>query len=59
MRCGAPAGRSQRLSSSGERVEVGATGMYEARCRHCYEPEAEATPQLPLEALEDPAGSSK
>ncbi len=58
MRCGGPASRSQRLSGSGERVEVGAVGMYEARCRHCYEPEEEATPQLPLEAPEDPSGSS-
>ena len=59
MRCGAPASRSQRLNGSGERVEVGAAGIYEARCRHCYEPEEEATRQLPFEAPEAPSGSSQ
>ncbi|MBM4372412.1 MAG: thymidine kinase, partial [Deltaproteobacteria bacterium] len=47
VRCGAPASRSQRLAPSPERVQVGAAGMYEARCRHCYEPEV--PPRLPLD----------
>jgi thymidine kinase len=38
MVCGAPASRTQRLVASEERVVVGATGIYEARCRRCFEP---------------------
>ena len=38
MRCGAPANNTQRLVESAERVVVGAQGMYEARCRRCFEP---------------------
>jgi thymidine kinase len=38
MVCGGPANRTQRLVDSHDRVLVGATGTYEARCRHCYEP---------------------
>ncbi|MGC4083355.1 MAG: thymidine kinase [Vicinamibacterales bacterium] len=37
MVCGDPANHTQRLVSSGERVLVGASGLYEARCRHCFE----------------------
>lgn len=37
VRCGAPACRTQRLVASEERVVVGAAGMYEARCRRCFE----------------------
>jgi thymidine kinase len=37
VRCGAPANRTQRIVSSGERVLVGATDSYEARCRLCFE----------------------
>ncbi len=39
MRCGAPANHSQRLIASEERVVVGAGDVYEARCRHCFDPE--------------------
>ena len=42
-RCGAPAGRSQRLISSGGQVIVGAAESYEARCRKCHVPRIEAT----------------
>ena len=38
MVCGDPANHTQRLVASGERVLVGATGLYEARCRHCFDP---------------------
>jgi thymidine kinase len=38
MVCGGPANRTQRLVASTERVLVGATGTYEARCRHCFDP---------------------
>jgi len=37
VKCGAPANRTQRISNKGERVLVGATDIYEARCRDCYE----------------------
>ena len=36
MVCGGPANRTQRLVESQDRVLVGATGTYEARCRHCH-----------------------
>jgi thymidine kinase len=39
MVCGGPANHTQRLVASKERVLVGATGTYEARCRHCFDPE--------------------
>jgi len=38
MVCGGPANRTQRLVASSERVLVGASGTYEARCRHCFDP---------------------
>ncbi|MCX5793187.1 MAG: thymidine kinase [Elusimicrobiota bacterium] len=39
MVCGNPAHFSQRLTSSGKRIEVGAGDKYEARCRKCFQPE--------------------
>jgi len=36
--CGAPANRTQRTVENADRVLVGATDSYEARCRLCYEP---------------------
>ena len=38
MTCGAPAIHTQRLGTSQELVVVGATGMYEARCRAHFHP---------------------
>ena len=38
MRCGSPANNTQRLVESDELVVVGAQGVYEARCRRCFEP---------------------
>ena len=38
MKCGNPANYTQRLVESSDRVLVGATGTYEARCRRCFEP---------------------
>lgn len=38
IRCGAPAKHTQRLVHQDELFVVGATGMYEARCRNCFEP---------------------
>ncbi|MDQ3035561.1 MAG: thymidine kinase [Myxococcota bacterium] len=40
-RCGQPAGRSQRMTGGGDRVQVGAADAYEARCRRCHSPRAE------------------
>jgi len=42
MKCGQPANYSQRTFESEERVAVGAAGMYEARCRKCFVPHADA-----------------
>lgn len=38
MRCGNPAKHTQRLVHSAERILVGASETYEARCRRCFEP---------------------
>jgi thymidine kinase len=40
MRCGAPANRTQRLVAATDRVVVGGSHEYEARCRHCFTPGA-------------------
>ncbi len=37
MVCGNPADRSQRLTSSKERVVIGGQEAYEARCRKCHD----------------------
>lgn len=42
MQCGSPANFSQRLTASTERVVVGAGGVYEARCRQCFDPDPPA-----------------
>src|SRR5271156_866167 len=47
MRCGNPAVHTQRLVASEELIVVGAGGMYEARCRRCFEP------QLAVPKMED------
>jgi thymidine kinase len=48
--CGAPATRSQRLNAQKERVLIGETDAYEARCRgHYQNDEAEEQALLPLE----------
>jgi thymidine kinase len=39
MRCGNPAVHTQRLVATDELIVVGAGGMYEARCRRCFEPQ--------------------
>jgi thymidine kinase len=38
MVCGNPANHTQRLVANSERVLLGAQGMYEARCRQCFDP---------------------
>jgi thymidine kinase len=39
VKCGRPANRTQRIIASQERVVVGASDAYEARCRHCWDPD--------------------
>jgi thymidine kinase len=57
MVCGNPANHTQRLVQSGDRVLVGASGLYEARCRRCFDPhltdapgKAEPTPDAAASA---------
>src|SRR5688500_9396120 len=38
MQCGAPANRTQRLTTATDRVVVGGAQDYEARCRRCFQP---------------------
>ena len=38
VRCGNPAKHTQRLVGSSDLIVVGAAGLYEARCRRCFEP---------------------
>jgi thymidine kinase len=38
MQCGNPAKHTQRLIANEDLIVVGAAGMYEARCRRCFEP---------------------
>jgi thymidine kinase len=38
VRCGNPAKHTQRLVESADLIVGGAAGMYEARCRRCFEP---------------------
>jgi thymidine kinase len=38
VRCGAPANRTQRLVAATDRVVVGGSDQYEARCRRCFQP---------------------
>ncbi len=39
--CGHPASRSQRVTQEGNRIVVGSTDHYEARCRACFVPPKE------------------
>jgi thymidine kinase len=54
MVCGAPAIHTQRLGASQELVVVGAAGVYEARCRRCFLPDAD---EQGSEQLELPVGN--
>jgi thymidine kinase len=52
VRCGQPANYSQRIFESEERVAVGAGNMYEARCRRCFVPHADAPTSMIVEAID-------
>lgn len=41
VKCGSTANYSQRTFESDQRVEVGAKGKYEARCRKCFVPRSD------------------
>jgi thymidine kinase len=63
VRCGNPAVHTQRLVESAELVVVGATGIYEARCRRCFEPnlalaqdKKESGPQLMIRSRQSSGG---
>ena len=47
MVCGNPASHTQRLVASEERMLLGATGTYEARCRRCFDPALATAPAKP------------
>jgi thymidine kinase len=62
VRCGNPAVHTQRLVESEELVVVGAGGMYEARCRRCFEPNpalAKENKDVPLLVRNRAAGAGK
>lgn len=56
MQCGGPAKFTQRLVESSELIVVGATGLYEARCRRCFE--AGAPRQQELDFVKPKAGKA-
>lgn len=47
-RCGGPGLFTQRVVDSDELVVLGATDSYEARCRHCYDPQEAQQTRLQL-----------
>jgi thymidine kinase len=50
MVCGNPASHTQRLVASGERMLLGASGTYEARCRRCFDPTLALVPAKKVES---------
>jgi thymidine kinase len=50
MVCGNPANHTQRLIASEDRVLLGAQGLYEARCRRCFDPSLAGPPAAPASA---------
>ena len=53
MVCGNPANHTQRLVASGDRVLVGAQGVYEARCRVCFDPLLAGSPDTASQSTPD------
>ena len=58
MACGNPANHTQRLVASGDRVLVGAQGLYEARCRRCFDPLLTRTQPADRATLVEPRGDT-
>ena len=50
VRCGQPANYSQRIVEVEGQVVVGAADTYEARCRRCFVPHADAPTRYIAEA---------
>lgn len=46
VKCGSTANYSQRTVQSNERVEVGASDKYEARCRKCFVPHSDKPTEI-------------
>ena len=61
MVCGNPANHTQRLVPNGARVLVGAQGVYEARCRRCFDPLLAGPPEQAPDAVtaEPPTANSR
>jgi thymidine kinase len=51
-----PAKYTQRLIGSEDLIVTGAAGMYEARCRHCFEPNLAAMEAVKKKRMEAVAG---
>jgi len=59
VQCGGPASYSQRLIKQKERVVLGATDSYEARCRMCFDPDLDEFQQVDLFHTESNDNSSQ
>jgi thymidine kinase len=59
VRCGNPAKHTQRLVESDDLIVVGARGMYEARCRRCFEPGTPKQTSLEFAQPSRPAGAER
>jgi thymidine kinase len=59
MQCGNPAKHTQRLIASQDLIVVGAEGMYEARCRRCFEPMLAAAEDRKKKEAEVAAGVAR
>ena len=57
MVCGNPANHTQRLIASEDRVLLGAHGLYEARCRRCFDPHLAGPPAATPAATPKSAGA--
>ena len=51
MVCGNPANHTQRLVASTDRVLLGASGTYEARCRRCFDPTLAQPPAVQVSSV--------
>ena len=58
MQCGNPAKHTQRLVANEDLIVVGAAGLYEARCRLCFEPNL-SKPESPVSAVRATAVDSR
>jgi thymidine kinase len=59
MRCGNPAVHTQRLVASEDLIVVGAGGMYEARCRRCFDANLAHEKSMQSESKQTPAQRSQ